>query len=643
MCFRFFVLITILTCHENELKAQLCQGSLGDPLVFTSFGSGMNPGPPLPFAKTNYQYNATQCPNDGFYSIANQTNACFGNSWHTLNTDHTGNGSGYFMLVNASFSPSAFYVDTVDLICSNTTYEFASWLMNVNRPGICGGNSIQPDLTFNIEKTDGSVLKSYSTGKIQPESSPTWKQYGFYFDLPSNVNKIVLRIINNAQGGCGNDLALDDITFRPCGPLVSSSINGTDDTVNFCEGEAKNFTLTSKISAGFNDPYFQWQQSTNGTTWTDIAGANSSDLIRNFPTSASPAKYEYRLAVSKMENKNISICRIKSNQLTVNVHAKPVSSASANGPLCEGNKALLSASGGTQYLWKGINGSTATNATVSIDNSLVAHSGVYYVAVTNDKGCVTNDSVKLEINPRPQAVVDTQSVTICEGTQTVLSATGGSSYQWSPVTGLSSSNISNPMASPVDSTVYNVVVSNSFSCTDTASVQVNVIKLPKADAGPDRFILAGQTTQLAGKVGGTAVDYSWSPGSFMNNSTLLQPKVNPSEDIIYTLKVTSGAGCGETNDSVKVFLYNDIYVPTAFSPNDDGLNDKWNIPALNAFTNYEVSVFNRHGQVVFRSVNGNNLWDGKLKGQPLPTGVYPYLIQIKDIPLLLKGLVLIVR
>jgi hypothetical protein len=109
------------------------------------------------------------------------------------------------------------------------------------------------------------------------------------------------------------------------------------------------------------------------------------------------------------------------------------------------------------------------------------------------------------------------------------------------------------------------------------------------------LIISGGAIQLLGEASGTNITFSWSPESYMTNAATLRPDVNPLEDTRYFLKVTSGEGCGEAIDSVKVNVYRGIYVPTAFSPNNDGLNDQWRIPALPAFKDYEVSVFNRYG------------------------------------------------
>src|SRR5437762_1518240 len=101
---RFLLLIIALIFFDN-LYAQLCQGSLGDPVVNITFGAGSNFGTPLSATLNNYNYVPDICPNDGSYTIANSTQNCFFNSWLTLSEDHTpGDANGYMMIVNASVS-----------------------------------------------------------------------------------------------------------------------------------------------------------------------------------------------------------------------------------------------------------------------------------------------------------------------------------------------------------------------------------------------------------------------------------------------------------------------------------------------------------------------------------------------------------
>jgi hypothetical protein len=124
---------THLLCTLSAIShGQLCTGSLGDPAANITFGSGPNPGPPLPVGKTSYQYANNACPVNGDYTILNRGVEC-NYDWHVLPSDHSGMPGGYFMLVDASFEPGDFYVDTVTTLCVNTTYEFAAWMLNMKK------------------------------------------------------------------------------------------------------------------------------------------------------------------------------------------------------------------------------------------------------------------------------------------------------------------------------------------------------------------------------------------------------------------------------------------------------------------------------------------------------------------------------
>ena len=639
-----FSLAVLALIFSQFIRAQLCQGSLGDPIVNITFGAGNNPGPQLTAAATGYQFVNYDCPNDGSYTVRNNTGACFQNSWYSLTSDHTGDANGYFMLINASLAPSAFYVDTVKDLCSNTTYEFAAWVINVMRPSACMGNGIEPNLTFTIEKTDGTILQTYNTKNIPAQSSPLWQQFGFFFSTPVGVSNIVLRIVNNSQGGCGNDLALDDITFRPCGPQVTSSIVGsTNNTEHICVGTAKTVMFNGSLPPAFAYYSLQWQSSPHNGIWTDIAGATSMVLVQNFAANLPAGTYDYRVTAAEPNNISSTKCRVSSSILFVEIDALPITSATNNGPACQNGILTLSAAGGTQYSWSGVNNFTGTGTPVSINNVQPPAAGKYYVQVTDSYGCTSLDSTTAVVNPTPVATTSFTEATICTGKAIQLISSGSGTYSWSPVEGLSSATIADPVAAPLISTLYKVTITNQFGCLDTAKILVNVNEAPTANAGSDKTIMAGNSVQLMATATGGVVTYLWSPPNDIDNASVLQPIVHPQQDTRYVLTVSSANGCGVATASANVFVFKAIYIPAAFTPNNDGLNDGWKIPALNAFPAFNLVLYDRYGQVVFQNKNINQPWDGTFKGQPAAAGTYVYVIDLKQAPGIIKGSVLLIR
>jgi gliding motility-associated-like protein len=636
-----FLLLYVFMCYPSA--AQLCQGSLGDPIVNITFSSGSNPGLPLSAATTSYSYIGDDCPNDGFYTVRNSTSNCFSSSWHSLFRDHTGNPNGYFMLVNAAFDPSPFYVDTVRGLCSNTTFEFAAWIVNMLKPQACDGNGIQPNLTFTIAKLDGTILQTYNTGFISSNASGQWNQYGFFFTTPPGVADVELRIFNNSRGGCGNDLALDDITFRPCGPLIVSSIDGfTSDNIFYCEQTARSFTLRANLSSGFSNPAYQWQQSNDGINWTDIDGANGTTYIANIAATAE-GSFSYRLAAGESANFSSVKCRVVSPAIIITKGSKPVTTMNITSPACEGAPLTFTATGGTAYTWYREGGGLGvTQAEFTIPVADLNLAGKIYVRVEGSSGCFNIDSSILVILPKPNAVILPDSATICKGTSLQLNASGGISYVWEPAEGLSNNTIANPLASPLIYTNYIVTVTDANSCPAKDTVTIKVVDKIEADAGTDKIIIKGDAIQLVNNT--AAGTYLWTPGTFLSDITARQPLAFPTEDIDYILTATSLAGCNTDMDTVHVYVFNDIFIPSAFSPDGNSKNDTWRIPALSAFPNFELFVYNRAGKIVYQCRNVFAAWDGYYKGTPLDPGNYVYLIRLNDTrKRLLKGNLMIIR
>lgn len=448
-----------------------------------------------------------------------------------------------------------------------------------------------------------------------------------------------IRMRNNAPGGSGNDLAIDDITFRPCGLPVTTSINGQPDSIAVCSGDITEFTLTGNAN-GYTNPALQWQVSIDsGKTWTNIVGANGLSYVR--PPTNMPGIYKYKMSVSTGP---FASCNIYSAVLTIVVKALLMPFVSNNGPLCIGDTLKLKAVNGNSYQWSGPMNFSSNDPSPFIATVHPGNAGVYYVMASSANSCSKLDSTKVVVmptSPTVQAGIDTA---ICVGESIQLDASGTNvvSYRWAPDNSLSNPNIHNPLATPSINTMY-ILTATNVGCKAIDSVMVKVFKKPAADAGPDKVIISGQTTALLGNVSGMGYTFWWTPDVYMSSSLSLNPEVKPPADVIYTLNVRSDNGCGTAKDEVQVTVYKDIYIPTAFTPNNDGLNDAWRIITLKTYPKAEVKVFNRWGEVVYKAIGGNVNWDGKYKGEVQPTGIYCYIIDLNNGMPSLRGTVRLIH
>jgi gliding motility-associated-like protein len=640
------LLLAFLITLSLQIHAQSCAGSLGDPVINQDFGSGLNPGGPLSTNITNMTYTQLNCPDDGSYTIANSmigAGNCHPDTWHSLEHDHTGNPNGYMMIINASKTPSIFFTQTANGLCPNTTYEFSSYILNLIKKSAARPDVSEPNITFSIETTAGQVLALDTTGTIPPTDNVFWYKYGVYFTTPANVTDVVVKMTNNAPGGNGNDLVLDDITFRACGPVIQegfAATNGNKST-DLCQGGNANYTLKAKV-IGNGVPAYQWQQNFHGAGWTDIPGKNADALDVSF-TNADTGVYRYRLGVANGSAITEVACRVYSPPLTVFVNPVPVVPPIAPTTVCEGYTLKLTASGGASYTWSGPNLPPTKVNPLIINNATPANAGTYTVQALSDSGCVSAPvQVTVKVVPKVVAAIS-NNVTICAGQSTQLTASGGLYYRWTPSAGLDQANIPNPVATPAQTITYTVDVSNGGCDDSTRTVTVTVNKNPVANAGFSIKLFEGQTTSLKGAASGDNItDIFWTPSTALSDPRSLTPTASPTDDITYTLNVVSQT-CGTATSTVFVRVYKKITIPNTFTPNNDGTNDYWNIEALVTYPESNITVFNRYGQPVYQGTGYAVPWDGKYKGEPVPTGTYYYIIDLKNNAPRLTGWVLIVR
>ena len=201
------------------------------PSVTIDFGKG-NIGDLNRDDLYSYQRVPGSCPQDGYYSFAAHTSRCFRDDWHTLSEDHTaGDVDGNMLLVNAGRQGSVFLNTPISGLKSNTVYELCLWLMNLCKPSEKCPYPLLPNLNVRLETPEGKIVASVLTGEVRRVPDPQWAAYRTYFTTPPSTSTLMLIMSDNNPSGCGNDFALDDITFRECVKQIAQSTTPAKTTV----------------------------------------------------------------------------------------------------------------------------------------------------------------------------------------------------------------------------------------------------------------------------------------------------------------------------------------------------------------------------------------------------------------------------
>jgi gliding motility-associated-like protein len=267
----------------------------------------------------------------------------------------------------------------------------------------------------------------------------------------------------------------------------------------------------------------------------------------------------------------------------------------------------------------------------------VAYSGI---------GCIneTTQTITLQASPQlqfgglPSVCENAGLISVAQARETSgLDGSGAYSGNGTDATGLF-----NPQTAGAgtDSVFYPYTAAD--GCMAVIGQTILVSPNPHADAGPARTVLEGGSIVLDGSGTGNDISYLWVPDSAMDNNQIATPQISPTNDIVYTLIVSSAAGCSDSSQ-VEVTVLKKPIVPNAFSPNGDGINDTWVIRYLDTYPGADVSVFNRYGQLVYHSTGYYTPWDGRYDGKPLPVATYYWIINPKNGRAQMSGSVTIIR
>jgi gliding motility-associated-like protein len=311
--------------------------------------------------------------------------------------------------------------------------------------------------------------------------------------------------------------------------------------------------------------------------------------------------------------------------LTVNLFLNPQTDTD----MCEGKSVQLqTSSNATMYAWSPRLGLSDTTLANPVANPAITSQ---YTLIATLGRCTTYDTVIVNVHtaPVPDAGPDGD---ICYGQSYQLQGTGGFSYTWTPSIYLNTTTGANPISTPTRTTVYTLSIEDAIGCKSliTDDVKVAVKRTMKVNVFPFDT-LAHPGTQFQLQAVSPGVTYSWSPAAGLNNANVANPIVTVGaigDDITYEVVAIDGEGCkAEGYVRIRIYKGPDIYMPTGFTPNGDGLNDRL-IPVPVGIASYNYfRVFNRWGQLVFSTKRLNEGWDGKIAGKEQATGTYVWMIE----------------
>ena len=473
-----------------------CQGDL-----LTIGGSPTGP------AGSTYQWSPGLNLNNT--TIANPTATVVGNTSYTVTvTDPSGCTGTDQVNITALPAPTVDILTTVNTICPGDSINIGT-----NNPAPPGTSYLwAPASSLNNQN-----LKNPQAGPLVLTT---------YFVTVTDAN------------GCTNtDSILVNVGPEPVITLTANP------STTICPGDSVQLNATAVASNGIVIVPI------NSVTWTPASTLTNANIFDPVAFPSVTTTYVFTaVTIQGCDN---------SDSITVSVFPTVPADAGPDVQFCSG------AGGGTiggsptgapgsTYSWAPATGLSSTTVANPVANPTATTT--YSVTVTDPNGCTSVDDVTVTINPLPFADAGLD-MTICFGTGTVIggapSGPPGTTFSWSPTTGLSDPTLANPVASPTTTTVYTLTVTDANGCTATDDMTVNVNPSPPANAGPDVNICIGDTTQLSASGG---ITYQWSPTAGLSDPSIASPSAFPSSTTTYSVTVTDGNGCTAIDSVVVTVL-----------------------------------------------------------------------------------------
>ncbi len=403
----------------------------------------------------------------------------------------------------------------------------------------------------------------------------------------------------------------------PNGPTVITTIT-TPASCGATDGE-----ITTTVSGGTAPYTYSWS---NGATTQNLANVGAGT---------------YTLTVTDDNgceaDNGTGITLANANAPTVNITSTNSTCNQSNG------SATATATGGAgnyTYLWTPNGETTASISILSAGN--------YSVTVTDNLSCTTIENVSINSSGGINAQTSSENA-VCGTSLGSLSATasggdGNYTYTWQP------GNLTGAIQTNLPPGTYTLTVTDGSACSTTATQIIDMTGSLNVQLTPANSIINGGESvnlfaDLTPPVPG--VTYSWTPSAGLSCTDCPNPIATPSQTTNYEVTATAPDGCsGKANAKVKIkIICGDFFVPSIFSPNGDGKNDFFEIHG-NCITAMDLRIYDRWGELVFKTEDQSISWDGTYKGQMMNPASFVYTLSITTLnseTINLKGNVSLVK
>lgn len=509
-------------------------------------------------------------------------------------------GSGSMLCVNGSPQANAKVWSQTVNVTPNTTYRFSAWVTSLYPSNPC-------NLRFSINNTSMG-------GTISGASPCQWNQYATSWNSGNNTTATIT-LVNNNTIADGNDFGIDDIFFGPVVLKTDSlrvTVRGMCDSIDI-NGLVKVCSATDTLS------YAVFRSEKCALPYSLIVDNNFVDVVGQSATSVRLRFKQPGSTVLKVAYANE--CKTVVDSLKVDIRFSPP--AINLGPdlaICRDTVLTLNAGPGFEtYLWQ--NGITTPAISFTAG-------GMYHVTATDFCGTAFRDTFLFNKQKPTPFAYSPISLRQCGPDSVLFAASGGDLYTWSPAAGFE-----NPLA-PSSLAWIDRSLAITLHVNDTACRRDTLITIPVVYNSPPVLTLNKSNdvncvldSAVISASGG--LRYSWLPTAAITRQTNNSITVRPQQSTTYIVTATDAQGC-TAEDSISVVFTplgdQQLWVPNAFTPNNDGLNDVIRPRITGRAGKYEFRVYNRWGGLLFLSNNPMQGWDGTHKGEKQPLGTYVYLV-----------------